>query len=725
VIRTFMCLMCVLVCVSANAQSFRTVPINTQSTYSACTVLEMNGDGRPDIVCGAYWYESPTWAPHLFREVNEIRGRFDDYSNLLMDVNSDGHLDIISANYRSESLYWIENPGRTLPDGQFWRRHLVEKPGPMETARLFEVDADGQLDVLPNGTKFAAWWSVQSGSSPVWNRLPLPDELAGHGIGFGDINGDGRVDIIGPRGWAEAPLDRCRERWQFHPEFTLWQDASIPIQVLDVDRDGDADLVWGRGHQVGLYWLEQSRNDRGERSWQSHVIDTGLSQAHSVELADLNVDGVPEIITGSRYMGHDGKDQGEYNPRTVCSYEFLPERHTWKKTVISQRPDVGFDLDPEIADLDGDGDPDVLCSGRSGLFLLENLHSNGSNAAPDLAPFEISADSYDHRNIMSVRRDEDSAVPVETAFDLGLRRNHILQGMSLAMGSLPGPEVRVPLDVQIHTEEDAGSYVRRRISFAAEPGDRVPAWLLMPKNRRAPGAAVLCLHQTTGIGKGEPAGLGGLPNLHYGHELANAGFVCLIPDYPSFGDYTYDFKTQGSHYASGSMKAIWNNVRAVDLLQTLPEVHPDRIGVIGHSLGGHNSLFTAAFDQRIRAVVTSCGFTAFHDYYKGDLRGWTSDRYMPRIQAMYGNNPDQVPFDFQEVLTAIAPRAVFINAPQGDDNFEVSGVKTVVQEVRQAYAIYEQPAKLVAHYPDCAHDFPTEVRLAAYDWLKEILEHSN
>jgi hypothetical protein len=195
-----------------------------------------------------------------------------------------------------------------------------------------------------------------------------------------------------------------------------------------------------------------------------------------------------------------------------------------------------------------------------------------------------------------------------------------------------------------------------------------------------------------------------------------------VPDYPSFGDYPYDFKTQGKHYASGSMKAIWNNIRAVDLLVSLPEVDSDRIGCIGHSLGGHNSLFTAAFDQRLKAVVTSCGFTAFHHYYEGKLAGWTSDRYMPRIRDVYGNDPDQVPFDFYEVLTAICPRSIFINAPLHDSNFEVTGVKKVVDEVGKAYDLIDARDNLVAEYPDSAHDFPDEVRHAAYAWLGKQLK---
>ncbi len=233
---------------------------------------------------------------------------------------------------------------------------------------------------------------------------------------------------------------------------------------------------------------------------------------------------------------------------------------------------------------------------------------------------------------------------------------------------------------------------------------------------------MLCLHQTTRIGKDEPAGLGGRPTLHYAHELASRGYVCLVPDYPSFGDYPYDFRTAGREYASGSMKAIWNNLRAVDLLETLPQVDPDRIGCIGHSLGGHNAIFTAVFDQRIGAVVSSCGFTAFHDYYEGKLAGWTSDRYMPRIREVYGNDPDRVPFDFHELVAALAPRPFFANAPLGDGNFEVSGVKKVMAAAAKVYKLRGAEEKLKPVYPDAAHDFPDAVRQEAYAWLDRWLK---
>jgi dienelactone hydrolase len=263
-------------------------------------------------------------------------------------------------------------------------------------------------------------------------------------------------------------------------------------------------------------------------------------------------------------------------------------------------------------------------------------------------------------------------------------------------------------------------YLRKKLTFAAEKNDRVPAYLLVPLGHTGRMPAVLCLHQTTRIGKGEPAGLGERDNMRYAVHLAERGYVTLAPDYPSFGDYAYDFGH--SKFQSGSMKAIWNNMRAIDLLQALPEVDPERIGCIGHSLGGHNTLFTAAFDTRIKAAVSNCGFTSFAKYYDGNLKGWTSARYMPRIAAVYDLKPEKMPFDFTEVVAAIAPRAFLASAPIHDDNFEVSGVKDCIAAAKPVYELLGAGDRLAANYPDCKHDFPPEVRKVAYEWLDRWLK---
>jgi len=329
----------------------------------------------------------------------------------------------------------------------------------------------------------------------------------------------------------------------------------------------------------------------------------------------------------------------------------------------------------------------------------------------------------DHSNLFVVRDREGKQRPVTSQGDWDERRKHIRANIELVMGPLPDDRRRVPLDVQILSETTTDKYLRIKLVYTPEPDDRVPAWLLIPKtaqpNRKA--AAMLCLHQTNNVGKDEPAGLGGLPALHYAHELAERGFVCVVPDYPSFGEYKFDFKTQGAHYASGSMKAVWNNVRAVDLLASRPEVDGDRLGVIGHSLGGHNALFTAFFEPRLKAVVTSCGFTPFHDYYKGDLKGWTSDRYMPRIRNVYGNNPDRVPFDFYEILAALAPRGCYSNSPVHDSNFEVEGVRKAFQRAGEVYKFLDATEQLKLVTPDAQHDFPAAQRQDSYQWLETQL----
>src|SRR4030095_10441825 len=144
----------------AQQVSFGPHDINPASEYPACAVMCVNKDGKLVIVSGGFWYEAPKWTKHFLREVEVIRGRFDDYSNLEMDVNLDGWTDIISVNYRSKSLFWLEHPGekiKTNPETP-WTKHVIDTPGPMETGRLVDIDGDGKLDILPNGQDFAAWY---------------------------------------------------------------------------------------------------------------------------------------------------------------------------------------------------------------------------------------------------------------------------------------------------------------------------------------------------------------------------------------------------------------------------------------------------------------------------------------------------------------------------------------------------------------------------------------
>ncbi|MEA3401705.1 MAG: alpha/beta fold hydrolase [Armatimonadota bacterium] len=325
----------------------------------------------------------------------------------------------------------------------------------------------------------------------------------------------------------------------------------------------------------------------------------------------------------------------------------------------------------------------------------------------------------DHHHLLHVIHEGGDRQPVTSVDEWLVRREHILANMQRVMGQHPGEERRVPLDVEVLEEETGDDWVRRKITYASEPGDRVPAYLLVPDDLEGPAAAMLCLHPTTTIGKAEPAGMGPRVSRQYARELAERGFVTLAPDYPGYGEYDIDPYAMG--YASATMKGIWNHQRAIDVLQSLPEVDPERIGAVGHSLGGHNALFVAVFDERVRAVVTSCGFNSFFKYMEGDLSGWSHKGYMPRIINEYDADPSKMPFDFTEVLGAIVPRHVFINAPTGDANFELSGVIDCIEAATPVYELYDAADRLVAVHPECGHDFPPEVREQAWEFLERAL----
>lgn len=317
--------------------------------------------------------------------------------------------------------------------------------------------------------------------------------------------------------------------------------------------------------------------------------------------------------------------------------------------------------------------------------------------------------------------------PIKTTADWERRREHLTAHMQTVMGPLPQPKEKVPLGVEKLDEQDLGQLTRTKLRYHTDSPDRwVQAWLFLPKQRNGRLPAMLCLHPTSAIGKDIVSGLGKDPsdkdeNRGYAVHLANRGYVTLAPDYPSFGEYPYDFPPEHG-YISGSMKAIYDNIRAVDLLQSLSEVDGERIGAIGHSLGGHNAMFTAVFEPRIKAIVSNCGFTRFHKYYEGNLKGWTSNRYMPLIAGRYHNNPDEVPFDFTEIVAGFAPRPFLASSPLRDSNFEVSGVRDVIAAAKPIYELYGVPENLQANYPDFAHDFPEEARIVAYGFLDRHLK---
>ncbi len=324
-------------------------------------------------------------------------------------------------------------------------------------------------------------------------------------------------------------------------------------------------------------------------------------------------------------------------------------------------------------------------------------------------------------------------VTIRKASDWPGYKKQINARMESVMGPLPGRKYPAPTYTVTDTLKTP-LYQRLTLRVAVKPGEPVDAYLYIPA-RRIPGQklpAMLALHETDPAGRKSVDGEGSYEktrmNLAYGKELAERGYVVIAPDYPSFGDSKdYDFKTDS--YESGTMKGIFNHMRCIDLLERLEFVDKNRIGAIGHSLGGHNSMFLAAFDPRVKVTVSSCGWTQLDYYdigpaaserYGGRLGPFAQERYMP-LWSKYGLDGARKPFEFHELISAIAPRAFFSSSPVGDKNFDVNGVKEGIWLAQKSYDFLGAGQNIRVIYPDAGHEFLKPDREEAYRFIDRIL----
>jgi dienelactone hydrolase len=318
---------------------------------------------------------------------------------------------------------------------------------------------------------------------------------------------------------------------------------------------------------------------------------------------------------------------------------------------------------------------------------------------------------------VSLRDRPNDGLPAEKALD----RASLLR----LLGTVP--VAAPPLATERLEHLDLGDIVREKVTYAVEPGERVPAFVFLPKAGPARHPAILCHHQHGGefqVGKDGPAGLGADPNQHYALELARRGYVTIVFDALCFNerqDATHklrddDYERYEAMYRitegrSLQSKYVWDARGALDYLETRPEVDVSRLGMVGHSLGGQETLFATAIDTRIRAAVSSCGF--------GSLRTLKRDRinhnYALFVPGLANNG------GYGAVLSLIAPRPFFVVARTDDPIFPKDGIQETVAAARPAYAVHGAADRLATFYEPGEHAFSPTMRAAAYAWLDRWL----
>ena len=359
---------------------FKKHTLTNEFISEGVAIGDVDHDGRIDVMAGAYWFQAPDWKRSEIFEGKAFDGAKEysnSFLNFSLDVNNDDWIDLIVIDFPGKLAHWYENPKN---EQGHWKKHLIHESVEVgnESPAFVDVDGDGRMDLLcaDSKEKQMVWLKAPASGTGTWTKHEIGEKKSpgtdrfSHGLGYGDVNRDGRKDVIIKQGWWEGPEDPTKSGWQFH-EANLGEDCS-QMHVLDVNGDGLNDVVSASAHKYGIWWHEQV--SEGNNSWRLHEISKAFSQSHSSSLTDVNKDGNVDLIVGKRFFAHNDTDNdpGAHDPAVLYWFEFTPGKEPF---FIPHEIDnnSGSGLNIVAEDMTKDGNVDIAIANKKGVFVFERL----------------------------------------------------------------------------------------------------------------------------------------------------------------------------------------------------------------------------------------------------------------------------------------------------------------------------------------------------------------